>query len=108
MAQNNTAATEELPEVKKVEKKPVTNPVITTVYFENGAKLRYKANDGKIVEEIFAPSDPDSVMDSTVITEGAETTENIAATSLDLYDEYETVGELMQDWGSLAEWITHK
>ena len=94
----------EIPEVSNVERTETQ----ATAYFENGAKLRYKERAAGIHEEVFAPSDPDSVMEDVFITSHADTPANVLADSLDMLEDYDTVEELRIDWDSLAEWITHE
>jgi len=108
MAEQNDAmadgSSRELPEIERIESGEST----ATAYFENGAKLRYTKKDDGYHEQVFAPSDPDSVMEDLFVTSGPETAANILAESLDVYDMYETVAELQKDWESLAEWIVHE
>ena len=102
--------TNELPEIKKVDSVPPTYPTSKTIVFENGAQLRYRKTDDGIVEEVFAPSDPHSVMESSTVVPASQpaTVDEVASESIDYYEEYETVEQLKQDWTNLAEWINHE
>jgi len=82
--------------------------------FTNGAMLRYAREpseryEKKIVEEVFAPSDPHSAMErNTVVNRHNVTTaEECLVEALDVYDDYSSLDGLMQDWSTLAEWIRH-
>lgn len=94
----------ELPEISDIEHAATRS----TARFENGAKLVYVEKHDGIHERVFAPSDSDSAMEDTFITAHADTTGNVLNESLDMYDGYDTVAQLRQDWESLAEWITHE
>jgi hypothetical protein len=83
--------------------------------FTNSAILRYvreQATTGsaKIVEEVFAPSDPHSVMErSTVVHPPTDSSPSeCLVESLDVYDAYEDVALLTADWSTLGEWILHE
>ena len=103
MEANNATNNDELPAIHYTE---ATDNSVTAV-FENGAKLRYtKEEDNRIFEEVFAPSDADSVMERTHVLDGGHLDE-ILRESSNYYEQYETRGELMQDWSTLGEWITH-
>jgi hypothetical protein len=97
--------TDELPDVDRTD---THSGPSATAYFTNGAKLRYVRRDDGIYEEVFAPSDPHSVMESSFITSQSETPAHLLSESLAMYEEYETVDELQRDWSSLAEWIVHE
>jgi hypothetical protein len=106
----------ELPNIKSVRTgTKEDNRHYAEAVFTNGAILRYvleqaTTDNAKIVEEVFAPSDPHSVMErSTVVHPPTDVSPSrCLVESLDVYDDYETVAELERDWTNLSEWIVHE
>ena len=105
---SNVSDSDELPAIDKIDETVHENRPRFNIWFENGARLRYHVRNGDIIEDVFAPSDADSVMDSAYIGEGDESDAAEARDqAAEYYEHYETVGELKQDWTNLADWITH-
>ena len=78
------------------------------IIFGNGGALKYTVDDGVVFEEIYAPSDPRSVMERSKIGEQMQELDGYIDEARQMYEQYDTRGELMRDWETLAEWITHE
>jgi len=108
----------ELPDIKSIRTgSKINGSNYAECVFTNGAMLRYVREpspnvDGeyRIEQEIFAPSDPHSVMECAVVNRAPtdETPAECLVESLEFYGNYSSVDELMQDWSLLAEWILHE
>jgi len=98
----HNASTDELPAIKSREVGRNTS----TLVFDNGAKLRMSAEEGQIYEEVFAPSDSDSVMERNWVGSGDDV-EAFLDEAEAMYKDYDSREAMLHDWSTLAEWITH-
>ena len=74
---------ENKPPIDRIEYKNTKN---VTIWLENGAKIRYKTNENrKIQQDTYEPNDPHSIFESTTISEDTGSVREYALDWLEWY-----------------------